>query len=142
MAIEDDLAQINRSVQALAGVAEQLRQQLAVLVQALVAANKSRATAPNAAKPPKPKGKRGRKAKAAANGVDHAPAEPEPAAISYDELSAAVTAVVDGKSVAAAIEILGRFGAKSGRDLKPEQYEAVIAACQDALQTPLLANLV
>lgn len=64
--------------------------------------------------------------------------EPEPAVevptVDYPTVQASILKVANAKSRDKALEILGTFGAKAGKELKPEQYEAALAAFTAALE--------
>ena len=53
-------------------------------------------------------------------------------AITYDQLKPKIVALAK-RDRAAAEQLLARFGAKVGTDLKPEQYSDVLAAFEEAL---------
>lgn len=65
-------------------------------------------------------------------------AEPEPAAeaptVDYPTVQASILKVANAKGRDRALEILGTFGAKTGKELKPEQYDAALAAFTAALE--------
>lgn len=56
------------------------------------------------------------------------PAEPIP----YETVAAAITNLVKVKGRDAGLAVLKSFGVAKGPELKPEQYAAVIAACEAA----------
>jgi len=59
---------------------------------------------------------------------------PEPAdPVTYEQVAAAITAVAAKHGRQGALDVLGRFGAKSGKELKPEQYAEVVAVAKSAV---------
>lgn len=65
-------------------------------------------------------------------------AEPEPAAevptVDYPTVQAAILKVANAKGRDAALSLLTQFNVKAGKELKPEQYEAALAAFNAALE--------
>ncbi|NKD46307.1 hypothetical protein [Haematospirillum jordaniae] len=60
---------------------------------------------------------------------------PEPEAtddVTYQQVADAVTKLVKTKGRDIAVGVLERFGAAKLPDVKPDQYAAVLAACQEA----------
>ncbi|MFN7339790.1 MAG: hypothetical protein ACK5VI_01765 [Opitutia bacterium] len=69
----------------------------------------------------------------------HAPkAEPAkveaPAALTYEAAAAVVTKVARMRSRDAAVAVLATFGASSLKDVTPDRYAQVVAACEEALK--------
>jgi len=60
------------------------------------------------------------------------PAESTKSDVSYDDAAKAVTTLARTAGRDAAIEVLSKFGVKKLPDVKPEQYAAVIEACEKA----------
>jgi hypothetical protein len=63
----------------------------------------------------------------------HAP-KAEPAALTYEAVAAVVTKVARMRSRDTAVSVLAKFGAASLKDVTPERYAEVIAACEEALK--------
>ena len=64
-----------------------------------------------------------------------APAKAEaPAALTYEAVAAVVTKVARMKSRDAAVAVLATFGASSLKDVTPDRYAQVVAACEEALK--------
>lgn len=61
-------------------------------------------------------------------------AEQSAPAVDYPTVQAAILKVANAKGREAALEILSGFGAKAGKELKPEQYEAALAAFNAELE--------
>ncbi len=55
-------------------------------------------------------------------------------AVDYPTVQKAVLNLANSKGRDAALEVLAGFNVKSGKELKPEQYEAVLAALNAALE--------
>ncbi len=55
-------------------------------------------------------------------------------AVDYPTVQKAVLNLANSKGRDAALEVLAGFNVKSGKELKPEQYEAVLAALNVALE--------
>lgn len=53
-----------------------------------------------------------------------------PTEVTYDQVKAAILKVVTSKGNEAATKVLAQFGVAKGPALKPEQYVAVVAACE------------
>lgn len=53
-----------------------------------------------------------------------------PSEVTYDQVKAAILKVVTSKGNEAATQVLKQFGVAKGPALKPEQFGAVIAACE------------
>lgn len=74
----------------------------------------------------------------AAAPVDVAPeqkaasSEQAAAPTTYNDVVAAVTKVAKAKGRDAAVGVFAAFGVANGKELKPEQYAAVVAACAKA----------
>lgn len=62
------------------------------------------------------------------------PSKTDAHAITYEEAKAAVTAVVKAKGRDAGLAVLAKFGVESLLSVKPEQWAAVIAVCEEALK--------
>lgn len=65
--------------------------------------------------------------------------KPEPVAeavpeIGYPQVQAAILKVANSKGREAALEVLAKFDAKAGKELKPEQYVAALAAFNEVLE--------
>src|SRR5262245_4943574 len=104
MSIEDKIDRLASAIEA-----------LTVLLQAEY---RRRAGQPEEVKPPvKPAAKKPAK-----------PKEPEPK-IDYTQIAATIARLAKDKGRDAALKALQTFNAKSGKDLKPDQYEAFIAHC-------------
>lgn len=56
----------------------------------------------------------------------------KPATPTYQETASHITKLVQAKGKDAAIAVLAKFGAAKLPDVKPEQFAAVIAACEEA----------
>lgn len=63
-----------------------------------------------------------------------ASSEPPAAPTTYAEVVAAVTKVANAKGRDAAVGVFAAFGVANGKELKPEQYAAVVAACAKAVE--------
>lgn len=63
--------------------------------------------------------------------VIEAPSAPE---IGYPQVQAAILKVANSKGREAALEVLAKFDAKAGKELKPEQYVAALAAFNEVLE--------
>ncbi|NKD46273.1 hypothetical protein HEQ69_11220 [Haematospirillum jordaniae] len=61
-----------------------------------------------------------------------APEEKADKEITYQQVADAVTKLVKTKGRDIAVGVLERFGAAKLPDVKPDQYAAVLAACQEA----------
>lgn len=61
------------------------------------------------------------------------PADAPSASPTYDEVKGAILEVSKSKGRQAAIDLLTKFGAKTGPDVKPDQYADFIAAATSAL---------
>ncbi len=75
-----------------------------------------------------PKARRGRKSKTTEEQQTIPAALPEPVAVNPTSLGAVqkiVEAVFEAQGMAAARDVLARFGVQRVRDLKPEQYQGV-----------------
>lgn len=88
------------------------------------------------AKAAKPKAE---KIEKAATPAEQAPAEavepPQAApAVDYPTVQAAILKLANSKGRDLALEILAGFGAKAGKELKPEQYGEALAAFNAALE--------
>jgi hypothetical protein len=59
---------------------------------------------------------------------------PAPAALTYEAVAAVVTKVARMRSRDTAVSVLAKFGAASLKDVTPERYAEVIAACEEALK--------
>ena len=60
-----------------------------------------------------------------------APKKEEPKAPTYDTVKSAILQLAQEKGREAAVTVLAKFGATSGKDLKPEQYEAALNAIRE-----------
>jgi hypothetical protein len=63
-----------------------------------------------------------------------APKAEAPAALTYEAVAVVVTKVARMKSRDTAVSVLAKFGAASLKDVPPERYAEVIAACEEALK--------
>ena len=106
-----------------------LREQLAILTQALIQANQARDRAPE-------KGKAGAKGKAAP--AKTAPATRAVPAVKYEQVTQAVNYVVSTAGTQAAIDILAEFGASNAQAVAPADWPDLIAKCRDAAPASLI----
>ena len=147
MSLEDALDKNTEALEALTNVIGLFIQQVSAAKATTAGATAAGAPVPNAALPPLPgqpiaePGKpRGRPPKSAAAvpgaAAATSAATPAPAGangVTYEQARDVVMQVVEKKGHPAASAILAKYGAKSGRELKPEHYAAVMADAKTAL---------
>lgn len=110
------------------GTAPAVAQQVEAKREAVKAAQPKPAKAPKEEKPAE-----------AVEPPQQAPAEavepPQQApAVDYPTVQAAILKLANAQGRDLALQILAGFGAKAGKELKPEQYEAALAAFNAALE--------
>ena len=63
---------------------------------------------------------------------DNPPADETPETATYEQAAAEITTLAKTKGRDAAVKVLGELGATTLKDVKPEQFAAVVAACKKA----------
>jgi hypothetical protein len=60
-------------------------------------------------------------------------APPSAKAVTYEDVREAILKLAESKGHSVAVHMLGRFGAKSGKEIKEADFAAVIDACVKAM---------